>query len=221
VAGADITLHCPYSGYPIGSVRWERHGQELPLDLRHRLGDGGSLTISRLDPSADSGFYACFVTSREGEVARREIQLIVHSPPILEPFRFPASLQEGGRAQVTCSVTSGDMPIHFAWFKDGEHISAALQVSSCTIISIKIDKHTVQVEERAAEFYSILIFKEVSSRHSGAYTCVASNSAARANYTAKLMVKGRLVYLRGWVKNFGKGASQITLSLTNLHPLVY
>jgi Down syndrome cell adhesion protein len=113
------------------------------------------------------------------------------------------------------------MPIHFAWFKDGEHISAALQVSSCTIISIKIDKHTVQVEERAAEFYSILIFKEVSSRHSGAYTCVASNSAARANYTAKLMVKGRLVYLRGWVKNFGKGASQITLSLTNLHPLVY
>ncbi|XP_044257604.1 Down syndrome cell adhesion molecule-like protein Dscam2 isoform X1 [Tribolium madens] len=172
VAGADITLHCPYSGYPIGSVRWERHGQELPLDLRHRLGEEGSLTISRLDPTADSGFYACFVTSRDGEVARREIQLIVNSPPILEPFRFPTSLQEGGRAQVTCSVTSGDMPIHFAWYKDGEHISAALQV-----------------EERAAEFYSILIFKEVSSKHSGSYTCVASNSAARANYTAQLMVK--------------------------------
>lgn len=48
----------------------------------------------------------------------------------------------------------------------------------------------LKVEERAAEFYSMLIFKEVSSKHSGAYTCVANNAAARANYTAHLMVKG-------------------------------
>lgn len=89
---------------------------------------GGSLTISRLNPSTDSGFYACYVMNREGETARREIQLVVNSPPILEPFSFPTSLQEGGRAQVTCYVTSGDMPIHFAWSKDGEPISAALQV---------------------------------------------------------------------------------------------
>lgn len=37
----------------------------------------------------------------------------------------------------------------------------------------------------------MLIFKEVSSRHSGAYTCVANNDAAKANYTAHLMVKGK------------------------------
>lgn len=36
----------------------------------------------------------------------------------------------------------------------------------------------------------MLVFKEVTSRHSGAYTCVASNAAASANYTAHLMVKG-------------------------------
>lgn len=67
-------------------------------------------------------------TNRDGETARREIQLIVHSPPILEQFSFPSSLQEGGRAQVTCYVTSGDMPIHFAWYKDDVPISASLQV---------------------------------------------------------------------------------------------
>lgn len=61
-------------------------------------------------------------------MGRREIQLTVNSPPILEPFSFPTSLQEGSRAQVTCYVTSGDMPIHFGWSKDGEAISAALQV---------------------------------------------------------------------------------------------
>lgn len=52
-----------------------------------------------------------------------------------------------------------------------------------------------KVEERAAEFYSMLIFKEVSSRHSGAYTCVANNAAAKANYTAHLMVKGEKCHI--------------------------
>lgn len=129
VAGSDVTLHCPYSGYPIDGVRWERYGQELPLDLRHKIDGSGSFTIVSVDQTADSGYYTCAVTSREGEVARKEIQLIVHSPPILEPFSFPTSLQEGGRAQVTCYVTSGDMPIHFSWYKDDAPIPSSLQVS--------------------------------------------------------------------------------------------
>lgn len=108
----------------------------MPSDLRHHLEEGGSITIQRVDPANDSGFYACYVTSREGDVARREIQLIVHSPPILEPFSFPTSLQEGGRAQATCSVTSGDMPIHFSWYKDGDPISASLQVLICVYVYI-------------------------------------------------------------------------------------
>lgn len=109
-------------------MRWKRQGQDLPIDLRHRLEERGSLTILRLDPSIDSDMYTCFVSGRNGDVVHRNIQLIVRSPPILEPFSFPASLQEGGRAQVTCYVTSGDMPIHFAWYKDNMPISANLQV---------------------------------------------------------------------------------------------
>lgn len=128
IAGSDVVLHCPYSGYPIVSVRWERYGQELPLDLRHKIHESGSFSIASVDQSADSGYYACSVTSKDGEVARREIQLIVHSPPILEPFSFPSSLQEGSRAQVTCYVTSGDMPIHFSWYKDDAPIPSSLQV---------------------------------------------------------------------------------------------
>lgn len=40
VAGADVTLHCPYSGYPIDSVRWEIHGQVVVPDLRHHFTEG-------------------------------------------------------------------------------------------------------------------------------------------------------------------------------------
>lgn len=152
-------------------VRWQRYSQELPSDIRHRLGEDGSLSVTDLDP-ADSGYYTCIVSNREGKSARREIQLIVNSPPKLEPFVFPSNLQEGARAQATCYVTSGDVPIHFKWYKDRAPIPAFLQI-----------------EETVSEFYSMLIFKEVSSRHSGEYTCVASNAAARTNYSATLMVK--------------------------------
>lgn len=49
-------------------------------------------------------------------------------PPVIEPFSFPKNVQDGGRAQVTCAVSSGDLPIMFSWKKDGHQIPASLQV---------------------------------------------------------------------------------------------
>ena len=79
VAGHDITLHCPYSGYPISAINWERRGQEVPVDLRRSRVDGGSLRISRVDPAVDSGSYMCSVRGNSGELFRREVQLTVNS----------------------------------------------------------------------------------------------------------------------------------------------
>ena len=44
--------------------------------------------------------------------------------------------------------------------------------------------------EKKEEFFSLLVFKEITARHSGKYTCYATNSAAKVNYTAELFVKG-------------------------------
>lgn len=49
--------------------------------------------------------------------------------------------------------------------------------------------HRRQIEDKRAEFYSFLVFNEVSSRHSGRYTCVATNNAAKVNESAELLVK--------------------------------
>ncbi|XP_053609899.1 cell adhesion molecule Dscam1-like isoform X1 [Plodia interpunctella] len=167
VAGRELVLYCPYSGYPISSVKWQRNGN--PIEWDNSI--DGALRISRVDPS-HAGEYTCMVMGSHGEIARKELQLVVSNPPEIEPFSFSANLQEGKRAQVGCSVTSGDMPVHFTWLKDNAPISSALQV-----------------EERTADFFSNLVFKEVFARHSGLYTCVASNSAAKVNYTAELVVK--------------------------------
>ncbi|CAG9581989.1 unnamed protein product, partial [Danaus chrysippus] len=176
VAGRELVLYCPYSGYPISSVRWERDGSQL--EWEGGTGGEGALRISRVEASS-AGAYTCSAVGPHGEIARRELQLIVSNPPEIEPFSFSANLQEGKRAQVSCSVASGDMPVRFAWLKDDLPIPADLQV-----------------EERGADFFSNLVFKEVSARHSGLYTCVASNSAAKVNYTAELVVKVSPKWLR-------------------------
>ncbi|XP_015122999.1 Down syndrome cell adhesion molecule-like protein Dscam2 [Diachasma alloeum] len=126
IAGVDTTIACPYSGYPITSVKWSRGGMELPLDMRHRVDNEGYLTITTVDPD-DAGTYTCTVRASTGETASRDIKLTVSSPPVMSPFGFPANLQEGSRAQVTCSVTSGDLPIHFSWLKDGEPLPSSLR----------------------------------------------------------------------------------------------
>lgn len=46
----------------------------------------------------------------------------------MSPFNFAATLQEGSRAQATCTVTSGDLPIYFSWLKDGEPLPSSLRV---------------------------------------------------------------------------------------------
>ncbi|XP_044594739.1 Down syndrome cell adhesion molecule-like protein Dscam2 [Cotesia glomerata] len=171
IAGIDTTIACPYSGYPITSVEWSRGGVELPLDMRHRVDTEGYLTIATVDPD-DAGTYTCTVRASTGETASRDIKLTVSSPPVMTPFTFPLNLQEGSRAQVTCGVTSGDLPIYFSWLKDGEPLPSSLRI-----------------EERGAEFFSLLVFKELTSKHSGKYTCVATNNAAKVNHTTELLVK--------------------------------
>ncbi|XP_055923956.1 cell adhesion molecule Dscam2 isoform X1 [Eupeodes corollae] len=175
VANDDIAIYCPFSGYPIEQIRWEKGHHELTSNSHYALTsiqEGGYLVIKGVDPARDAGLYTCIVRSRTGEESRRDMQLTVNSPPVIEPFKFPKNLQEGGRAQITCAVSSGDMPIYFSWKKDDMSIPMSLQIT-----------------EKKEEFFSLLVFKDISSKHSGKYSCFASNAAAKVNFTAELQVR--------------------------------
>lgn len=164
-----MTLHIVvlYSFLSLGS-----HYEIAPVQK------GGSLRIANVDSSRDNGIFTCIVRAGTGEEARRDLQVNVKSPPVIEPFSFPKSIQEGGRAQVTCTVTAGDMPVTFNWQKDGLPLPMSLYI-----------------QEKRDEFFSMLVFKDITALHSGKYTCFASNSAAKINFTAKLLVKGKSNYL--------------------------
>jgi hypothetical protein len=104
---------------------------------------GGYLKISQVDQPHDSGMYTCIIKTRSGEEARRDIQINVNSPPVIEPFSFPKNLQEGGRAQISCAVSSGDMPVYFNWHKDGAPISQGLQVFTTRLFLFIILYHRI------------------------------------------------------------------------------
>ena len=94
-------------------------------------------------------------------------------PPEIAPFNFPSTLREGMRAQVSCSIISGDFPISIAWKKDGAPLAPEPDVA-----------------EQQHQFFSNLLFMNLAARHSGHYTCIANNAAATANFSAGLVVRG-------------------------------
>lgn len=83
-------------------------------------------------------------------------------------------MHEGQYAQITCSVSEGDLPLTISWTLNDQPIQqfAEIGVSS-------IGKRT-----------SILVIESVTYTHAGNYTCKATNKAGESAYTAQLQVNG-------------------------------
>ena len=67
------------------------------------------------------------------------------------------------------------MPIQIEWQKDGKYFQAGPDV---------------QVQNNV--FSSNILFFSLKAAHSGSYTCVATNAADAANFTAQLIVRGKI-----------------------------
>lgn len=78
------------------------------------------------------------------------------------------------RTRTVCGVSSGDQPLVVSWLKDGQPLTPSLGANVSAL----------------DPYSSLLSISSLDSRHSGDFTCVASNPAAEVRYTAKLQVKG-------------------------------
>ncbi|CAB3253560.1 unnamed protein product [Arctia plantaginis] len=167
----DVTIHCPYSGYPIKEVVWRREDGSLVESVVGANDERGVLRLNSVR-SAAAGTYTCEVRAESGELARRTVRIEVHKPPKIAPFQFPEELEVGGSTQATCSLVSGDKPIQFTWHKDNLPIPSILKV-----------------EQKNMDFFSLLIIQDLTSSHSGEYSCRATNDFGTVSHSTSLIVK--------------------------------
>ena len=97
--------------------------------------------------------------------------------PEIVPFSFGFdTIDQGKFAQLSCVVSSGDMPITITWSLKGDIIS-----SDPTMTTTMLGRQA-----------SILMIQSVDYQHSGTYTCRAENPAGITTYSAELKVNGKL-----------------------------
>uniref|UniRef100_T1KP14 Uncharacterized protein n=1 Tax=Tetranychus urticae TaxID=32264 RepID=T1KP14_TETUR len=178
IMGQTYQLYCPYTGYPVDEVYFTKNNRRLPFEERHihvGLGKINILSVSK----EDAGFYKCIVSSLNGERYESNLYLHVVAPPILSPFSFPTSLEEGMRISIMCSVISGDPPITIAWLKNGLPLADRSEPNpSIHIVSL-------------TEYVSSLIIENLNKTDSGNYTCSASSLHSWTSYSAQLTVKSK------------------------------
>ena len=85
-------------------------------------------------------------------------------------------MEGGGFAQDSCIVTKGDQPFKLSWSFHG-----------ADILSSELGINTVPLGPSG----SALLIPTVGHRHSGKYTCTASNHAGTKTQTVELRVNGK------------------------------
>ena len=108
------------------------------------------------------------------ELEGTESILFAEKPDIV-PFSFGReTIDQGNLAQLTCVISSGDMPLTITWSLKGDLISSDPTMST-TMIGRQM---------------SMLVIQSVDYQHSGTYTCRAENPAGITTYSTDLKVNG-------------------------------
>ncbi|XP_071438868.1 cell adhesion molecule Dscam2-like isoform X2 [Hetaerina americana] len=172
VAGEPLYVTCPAAGFPIAGINWEKDGRILPVNHRQTVHPNGTLVVMNVQQRDDRGTYSCTVKNRQGHSDRGTVEITVTEPPSIYPFSIQNSLHLGERIGLQCIVTKGDPPLSITWLKDDHPIN---ELPNLTVKSL-------------GEYSSTLMIEQLSTTHSGRYTCTARNAAASAAHTVRLAV---------------------------------
>lgn len=113
------------------------------------------------------------------------MKLLSSVPPHLGPLVFPSGTRAGMRAQSSCFVQEGDLPMEIYWEKDGSRFESAGNV--------KVN--------RMDDFTSILSITDAHAGNSGNYSCIARNTAGSVSTSALLSVNGDTKVLSHFLTN--------------------
>ncbi|GAB6032243.1 Down syndrome cell adhesion molecule-like protein 1 [Chamberlinius hualienensis] len=175
--GALARLTCVvYQGDLPLNITWRKDHQSTPIqsslgvEIRSVDTYTSILTIDRVEPK-HQGDYTCIAYNSAASASHTASLVIV-------PFEFKEEqLVEGQLARVSCIVSRGDLPLNFAWEKDG--LGLINEDAKADGIYVRsFDEHS-----------SILSITSVQLKHNGRFTCIAKNAAGMARHSAEVVVK--------------------------------
>ncbi|GFY47205.1 titin [Trichonephila inaurata madagascariensis] len=191
ILGEDVNFVCSARGFPAPVIKWSKAigEQEYQIDSsnRFRVDIEGTLIILNVQ-SEDGAIYICY--ARNGRVLTHKnttfvldmfyviivltaswISVDSNDAPEIHPFHPSAKLKIGDSANFFCSVTRGQVPLSFKWYKNGKLLK------------------NFSKEVNNNEKFSTLVIDSVTDSSAGNYTCVVSNSFGKSSYSTLLVVR--------------------------------
>ncbi|XP_028920181.1 igLON family member 5 isoform X1 [Ornithorhynchus anatinus] len=165
--GGNVNLLCLAVGRPEPTVTWRQ--------LRDGFtSEGEILEISEIQ-RGQAGDYECVSHNGVSAADSRRVPVTVNYPPTITDVKS-ARTGPGKAALLRCEAMAVP-PADFEWFKDDKHR-----------LSGSLDGLKIQTERTR----SMLLFANVSARHYGNYTCLASNRLGTSNASMRLLRPGAL-----------------------------
>ncbi|XP_050520783.1 cell adhesion molecule Dscam2 isoform X33 [Daktulosphaira vitifoliae] len=173
VSGENLFVTCPVAGYPLESITWERENRQLPINRKQKVFPNGTLIIENVERSSDQATYTCVAKNSQGHTAKGNLEVQVMVPPKMTPFMFGDDIPEAGETiSIQCTISSGDIPVEFAWSFNGR--------STSDLANVYVSKIGRRV--------SSLTVESITEKNVGNYTCLARNKAGESSHTASLFV---------------------------------
>ncbi|KAL7981086.1 hypothetical protein Chor_005320 [Crotalus horridus] len=164
--GSNVNLLCLAVGKPEPTVIWRQLKDGF-------TSEGEYLEISEINRE-QAGEYECVTANGVLTPDSKHVLITVNYPPIITDVKDSHPLV-GKTALLRCeamAVPAAD----FQWFKDDKQLTSGLD--------------GLQIQNERTR--SILLFTNVTARHYGNYTCLASNSLGSYNVSLRL-----ISYFRG------------------------
>ncbi|GBL76503.1 Titin [Araneus ventricosus] len=174
--GSRVTLLCHAGGTPQPRITWkilgEIQSQDYSMYVAGQQSDAnGTLTLNPVKKEHE-GVYICEVNNDVDEKLTKQASVVVHDAPKINPFHFPAIVEIQEKASVACILKHGQPPLEFKWFKNNQELH---------------DSKNVKI--KSLDDVSIITIEPVSSKDSGNYTCLVSNSFGKDTHAALLAVE--------------------------------
>lgn len=221
LSSSTFRVRCPVAGYPITEIQWFHNDRRLPTNHRQRVYENGTLEVEHMEKAQqDQGLYSCLASSNQlatqdqsnqaannnnnnKQQAYGSVNVSIKAKPIIAPFVISNSLREGERATVSCTVSSGDLPIEISWFRNEQQIQIAnansmeLNPKSSTSSQLHQQQHQLSGLKiiGVSEYSSTLLFESLTVNHSGNYTCLAQNEAGQSSHTSQMIVQGKHTHI--------------------------